>query len=70
VVGETTTSVTLTWEPPENLGGRDDVSYLLCYAVAGIEGVEMCASVQDTTGTITGKQLGLPAKCMSSLLCW
>jgi hypothetical protein len=50
----TSISIMLTWEPPEDMGGRDDLSYQLCREVAGMEREEKCTIVVETTGTITG----------------
>ena len=51
VIDQTSNSVTLSWEEPEDLGGRDDLSYVLC---AELDGMMDCTTVMETTGTITG----------------
>ena len=52
VVDQTLTSITLSWEAPQDLGGRDDVSYQLCYELAGVVN---CVDVLNTTRILTGK---------------
>ena len=51
VIDQTSNSVTLSWEEPEDLGGRDDLSYVLC---AELDGIMDCITIVETTGTITG----------------
>ena len=53
VVDQTATSITLSWEAPLDLGGRDDISYQMCYELPGMVD---CVDVMNTTaGILTGK---------------
>ena len=52
VLVQTLTAITLSWETPLDLGGRDDVSYQLCYELAGI--IDCTDVNMNTMGTITG----------------
>ena len=51
VANQTSNSVTLFWLAPLDLGGRDDLSYVLC---AELDGIMDCITVVETIGTITG----------------
>lgn len=52
IVGLTSNSITISWDAPLDLGGREDVSYRLCYERDGAE--ECTTAVMDTIDTITG----------------
>ena len=55
MVNQTLTTITLSWDSPEYLGGRTDLFYRLCYQAE--EGMEQCIEIMDATarsGTITG----------------
>jgi hypothetical protein len=55
VVTQTATVITLSWDAPLDLGGRDDVSYRLCYQEDGVEaGEELCIPVLLTVAVISG----------------
>ena len=71
VVELTDTSATLTWEPPSNLGGRDDVSYEVCWLEEIMDEIlEMCMIVVNgTTGTLTGKKYRFGNKLTVKLMC-
>ena len=54
-VERTTDSITLTWGPPQDTGGRNDISYVLCYKEENDVMTMVCAFRNETRGTITGK---------------
>ena len=51
VVNETATSITLSWEAPQDQGGRSDISYRLCYE----QPTMFCVDVSKTFAILTGK---------------
>ena len=56
IISTTSTSITLTWDPPASLGGRSDLSYILWYQEEGNETLVVGGTVTTTTGTISGIQ--------------
>jgi hypothetical protein len=56
VVNQTATAITLSWDAPLHLGGRDDVSYRLCYQEDEVEAEEeSCIPVLLTVAVISGE---------------
>jgi hypothetical protein len=58
VLSQSSSSVTITWEAPLDLGGRDDVEYRLCFEAEIESGLEECRSIDTTMTTLTGKITG------------
>ena len=56
IISTTSTSITLTWDPPASMGGRSDISYILWYQEEGNETLVNGGTVTTTTGTISGIQ--------------
>jgi hypothetical protein len=54
VVQQVARAITLTWDAPLDLGGRDDVSYRVCYQEDGVAEKESCIKVIHTTAVISG----------------
>jgi hypothetical protein len=55
LVKQTATAITLSWDAPPDLGGRDDVSYRICYQEDGVEaGEELCKLEALTVAVISG----------------
>jgi hypothetical protein len=55
VVNRTATAITLSWDAPLDLGGRDDVSYRVCYQEDGVEAEEeSCILTLLTLAVISG----------------
>jgi hypothetical protein len=55
VVNQTATAIILSWDAPLDLGGRDDVSYRVCYQEDGVEaGEELCKLEALTVTVISG----------------
>jgi len=55
VLQVTNTSVQLSWDPPVNNGGRDDLEYQLSYKRAGVpDNVTVYGRINVTMGQITG----------------
>ena len=55
VTSVTSTSITLTWDPPESLGGRNDTRYIIWwYQEEGTFDKMRSGTVNTTFGTITG----------------
>jgi hypothetical protein len=55
VVTQTATVITLSWDAPLDLGGRDDVSYIVCYQEDDVEAEEeFCIPVLLTVVVISG----------------
>jgi hypothetical protein len=55
VVNRTATAITLSWDAPLNLGGRNDVSYRVCYQENQVETKEeSCVPVAHTAAVISG----------------
>jgi hypothetical protein len=55
VVSQRTTAITLTWDAPLDLGGRDDVRYDVCYEDDDeFYPTELCIITTANTLTISG----------------
>ena len=56
IISTTSSSITLTWDPPASLGGRSDLSYILWYQEDGNEMLVNGGSTDGNTtmGTISG----------------
>ena len=52
---QTSTSITFTWDAPEDLGGRTDISYELCWQQAGA--AQECMTYDTTVATVNSKCL-------------
>ena len=48
------TSITFIWEAPEDLGGRTDISYELCWQQAGA--AQECMTYDTTVATVNGNK--------------
>ena len=51
---QTSTSITFTWDVPEDLGGRTDISYELCWQQAGE--AQECMTYDTTVATVNGNK--------------
>ena len=55
MVHVTSTTLSLAWEPPLNLGGRNDLSYSIAYQEDGTQDmIPVASAVKGTFATITG----------------
>ena len=61
VVSTTSTTITLSWEPPESLGGRTDLTYVISYQDSQDSTVSLQVNV--TIFTITGNIQAITSTC-------
>ena len=54
MLARNSTSITFIWEAPENLGGRTDISYELCWQQAGE--AQECMTYDTTVATVNGNK--------------
>ena len=55
MIERTANSITLSWGPPEDTGGRNDITYRLCYQEEDDDMTLVCIPRNETRGTATGK---------------
>lgn len=56
IVSRTSNSITLSWDIPEDLGNRSDISYTLWYQEVGASNrINSSRVVNATVGTINGR---------------
>ena len=54
VLVQTSTLITFTWDASEDLGGRTDISYELCWQQAGE--AQECMTYDTTVATVNGNK--------------
>ena len=54
VISTTSTNITVRWDPPEFLGGRNDTRYTLWYQEEGSSERVRVGTVNITVGTVSG----------------